>query len=84
MGPAAYVIAILGCADGSAACQPVATIPTQYESQAACSAATAGALAANSDFDFPTLVAECRTTRAVPAAQQKERPQAPDVVTREG
>lgn len=84
MGPAAYVIAILGCADGSAACQPVATIPTQYESQAACSAATGAVLAANSDFDFPTIVAECRTTRALPAAQQKEQPRAEGVVTREG
>jgi hypothetical protein len=84
MGPVAYVIAILGCADGSATCQPVATIPTQYESKAACSAATGTALAANSDFDFPTLVAECRTTRALPAAEGKEPRSSRDVVTREG
>lgn len=84
MGPVAYVIAILGCADGTAACQPVATIPTRYESQAACSAATGDVLAANSDFDFPTIVAECRTTRAVPAAQQLEQPAARNVVAREG
>ena len=84
MGPVSYVIAILGCADGSAGCQPVATIPTRYESQAACSAATGEALAANSDFDFPTLVAECRTTRAVPAAEGKEPRGSKGVVTREG
>jgi hypothetical protein len=84
MGPVAYVIAILGCADGSAACQPVATIPTQYESKAACSAATGSTLAANSDLDFPTLVAECRTTRAVPAAGGKEPGTSRRVVTREG
>ena len=65
MGPVAYVIAILGCADGSAACQPVATISTRYESQEACSVATASALAANSDFDFPTIVAECRAAPTV-------------------
>jgi hypothetical protein len=41
-------------------------------------------LAANSDFDFPTLVAECRTTRAVPAAGGKEPPTSRGVVTREG
>jgi hypothetical protein len=67
MGPSYFVIAILGCADGSAACTPVATVPTRYESQAACSAATAYALAANSDFDFPTIVAECRP-QAQPAS----------------
>lgn len=84
MGPVAYVIAILGCADGSAACQPVATMPTRYESQAACAAATGATLAANSDFDFPTLVAECRAAKAVPAAEQKERRRARDVLVREG
>ena len=84
MGPAAYVIAILGCADGSAACQPVATVETRYESQAACAAATSSALAANSDFDFPTLVAECRAVSTIPAAQSKERPVAKGVVVREG
>ena len=40
MGPGFYVIAILGCADGSAACTPVATMPTRYESRDACVAAT--------------------------------------------
>ena len=73
MGPATYVIAILGCADGSAACQPVATMATRYESQATCAAATASTLAANSDFDFPTLVAECRPATAIPAAVKEDR-----------
>ena len=68
MGPVTYVIAILGCADGSVACQPVATMPTRYESEASCSAATATTLAANSDFDFPTIVARCRPASAIPAA----------------
>ena len=70
MGPGFYVIAILGCADGSAACTPVATMDTRYESRAACSAAAEPVLAANSDFDFPTLRAECRPAKA-PAAERK-------------
>ena len=70
MGPAFFIIAILGCADGSTGCAPVATMPTRYESREACAAATAPALAANSDFDFPTLMAECRPAKA-PAAQRK-------------
>ena len=72
MGPVAYVIAILGCADGSAACQPVATMTTRYESEAACAAATASTLAANSDFDFPTIVAQCRPATPIPAAVKGE------------
>lgn len=84
MGSIAYVIAILGCADGSLACQPVTTVATRYESQAACSAATGAALASNSDFDFPTLVAECRAVSTIPAAQSKERATPRGVVSREG
>ena len=55
-----FLIAILGCADGSVQCTPVMTVPTRYESQQACEAATSAALMANSNFDFPSLVAECR------------------------
>lgn len=72
MGPAYYVIAILGCADGSAQCTPVATVPSRYESEAACSAASATALEARSDLDFPTLLAECRSV--TPAAASAAEP----------
>lgn len=75
MGPGYFVIAILGCADGSAACTPVATVPTQFYSEAACSAATAQALIRNSDFDFPTIVAECRAVvRPASASSEEVRP----------
>jgi hypothetical protein len=69
MGPGFYVIAILGCADGSADCTPVATMPTRYESRDACQAASESALAASGDFDFPTLLARCRPAKA-PAAER--------------
>ena len=75
MGPGFFVIAILGCADGSAACTPVATMPTRYESRATCAAATAPALMANGDFDYPTILAECRPAKA-PAAQRPPMPRA--------
>ena len=70
MGPGYFVIAIMGCADGAAACAPVMTMPTRYESQEVCAAATSDALLANSNFDFPTLLAECRPA-AQPAAAEK-------------
>ncbi|MCW3797792.1 hypothetical protein OMW55_08245 [Sphingomonas sp. BN140010] len=84
MGPVAYVIAILGCSDGSAACTTVQTMPAHYASEASCSAATGSVLAQSTDFDFPTIVAECRAVRSVPAAQAKERPTRTGVLTLEG
>ena len=64
MGPAAYVIAILGCADGAGQCTPVATLPARYESEATCFAATGEALVDSIQADFPTIVAQCRPAAA--------------------
>jgi hypothetical protein len=60
MGPGFFLIAILGCADGGGSCTQVTTLQTRYANQEECSAATATALEANNDFDFPTLLARCR------------------------
>lgn len=67
MGPAAYVIALLGCADGAAQCTPMVTLPARYESEATCNAATGGALADGASFDFPTIVAQCRAAETLSA-----------------
>ena len=69
-----YVIAIMGCPDGSTQCTPVATVPTHYGSQEECAAGTQRALLANNDFDFPTLIAECRATRT-PASASQDAPE---------
>ena len=74
MGPGYFIIAILGCADGSTDCTPVATPPARYASMEACSAASGTALIDNSDLDFPTLVAECRPM-AAPASASEDRAQ---------
>jgi len=63
MGAGYFVIAILGCADGSASCQTVATLAPRYENAAQCAAARDGALDSNSDLDFPTLIAQCDRLR---------------------
>jgi hypothetical protein len=78
MGPAYFVIAILGCADGGTACTPVATLPTQYSSEDKCVEATGAALIENSEFDYPTLVARCRpaetkSAEAKPQPREKRR-----------
>jgi hypothetical protein len=75
MGPAYFVIAILGCADGGSACTAVATLETRYASEAQCSAASGAALIDNSDLDYPTLVAQCRKAE-VNSAEAKEKPRA--------
>lgn len=82
MEPVYYVIAIFGCADGSTQCTPVATVPTHYSSQAACSAGTQGALLANSDFDFPTIVAECRAETPRKSAAQEAPEELPSAMAR--
>jgi hypothetical protein len=70
MGPGYFIIAILGCSESSGACIPVMTVPTRYESEAACVAATEGALLANSNFDFPALLAQCRSVARPAAAEE--------------
>jgi hypothetical protein len=74
MGPGYFVIAILGCADGGSSCTQVATLQTRYESAAQCSAATLGALEANTGFDYPTLLARCRPGAAASAEAERARP----------
>ncbi len=59
MGPGIFLIAIFGCGEGHATCQPVRMLETRYESHAACMAATDNALIRNSDIDYPTVVAQC-------------------------
>jgi hypothetical protein len=80
MGPAAYMIAILGCADSGASCQTVAMMPARYESPAQCAAARESALDVSSDLDFPTLIAECRATGATPASAGTASPLLKDAV----
>ena len=59
MGPAIFIIAIMGCGEGDAPCQQVRMLEARYESQAACTAATEAALAQNTDIDYPVVAAEC-------------------------
>ena len=77
MGPGYFVIAILGCADGGSSCTQVATLQTRYENSAQCTAATASALEANNDFDYPTLVARCRQGAAPASAKSQRLPLIP-------
>ena len=64
MGPAFYIMAILGCGEADTACQQVAVEESRYESVEACNAATEGALGAHTDLAFPVVVAQCKPAGA--------------------
>jgi hypothetical protein len=77
MGPGTFLIAILGCGEAEAPCQQVRTLDSQYESQAACTAATDQAILSNSDVDYPVIVARCIAAGKAPPrlkANEVERP----------
>ncbi|HEX2764554.1 MAG TPA: hypothetical protein VHM92_12030 [Allosphingosinicella sp.] len=59
MGPALFVIAIMGCGESDASCTTVRTLEARYETRAACIAATQDAVAGNADIDYPVVVAQC-------------------------
>ena len=59
MGPAFYVMAILGCGEADTACQQVGVTQAQYESADACTAATADAVGRHGDLLYPVVVAQC-------------------------
>ena len=61
MEPLAFVIAILGCGDGGAACQRIAFEPVRYETRSSCMAAVQNALAQHTDLMFPQVHARCET-----------------------
>ena len=79
-----YIIAILGCGEAEAPCQPVRTLEARYESQAVCTRETEAALASNSDVDYPVIVAQCLAAGATAeglAPGQVERPGSGSVTT---
>jgi ABC-type hemin transport system ATPase subunit len=77
MGPAIFIIAIMGCGEADAPCQQVRTLEARYESQAACTAATEAALIQNSDVDFPVVAAECVAAGARPSPPRADQVQRP-------
>jgi hypothetical protein len=70
MHPVFYVIAILGCSDGSQACRQQRVEPIRYETPAACQAAMPAALERNTDLDFPTIEAACQVNGPTIAREQ--------------
>lgn len=68
MAPAFFVLAILGCGDAGDLCSEARVLPVRYTSVQACQAAAPDMLARNTDLDFPSLAASCRSSTARIAA----------------
>jgi hypothetical protein len=64
MGPAFYIMAILGCGEADTACEQVATVESRYESIDACNAATSAQVERHADLLYPVVVAQCQQAGA--------------------
>ena len=73
MEPLFYVMAIMGCGDGSAQCAQARVETAQYHSITQCQAAMPAALARNSDLDYPVVSATCQAQGARLAQSRSAR-----------
>lgn len=75
MEPLYFVMAIMGCGDGSVNCAQARVEPLHYQSISACQAAMPSALARNSDLSYPVISATCRSNsrRMVQAHRNNRR-----------
>jgi hypothetical protein len=60
MEPLFYVMAIMGCGDGSQQCTQARVEPAHYATIQQCQAQMPAALARNTDIDFPEISAACQ------------------------
>lgn len=68
MGPAFYILAIMGCGDAAIECQQITRAESVFRTEEACLAETEAALIGASHQPYPMLVAECRNVSAQVAA----------------
>ncbi|MEO6215578.1 MAG: hypothetical protein ABIO86_06080 [Sphingomonas sp.] len=61
MEPLYFVMAIMGCGDGSSNCAEARVEPVRYATVQQCQAAMPTALIRNSDIDYPVVSAACRS-----------------------
>lgn len=60
MEPVFFVLAIMGCGDGNAACSEQRIESTHYSTVQQCRAALPAALARNTDISYPVIAGACR------------------------
>lgn len=67
MGPAIFVMAIMGCGEAEAPCLEVGRVDARYESREACVAETEAQVLRHAGIDYPVVVAQCLPAGARPA-----------------
>ena len=74
MEPVFFVMAILGCGDGNAACTEARIDPAHYSTAAQCRANMPSALARHTDLSFPVIGAACRANGPLIVARTTAAP----------
>ncbi|MGF1550786.1 MAG: hypothetical protein ACFBQW_09730, partial [Sphingomonadaceae bacterium] len=77
MGPATFVIAILGCGEGDAPCRELALAEPRFASVVECGAAADEALLGFADAAYPVLLAQCRAEGGGTVAVTADEPLLP-------
>lgn len=72
MKAAFIVMSILGCDDSGANCLPVASVEQQWQTIAACDAASENHLAKYVNINYPMVVAVCQTANTTALADSTE------------
>ena len=73
MEPVFFVMAILGCGDGNAACVQARVEPAHYSTAAQCQAALPVVLARHTDLSYPVISAACRPNGARVASTSRAK-----------
>jgi hypothetical protein len=73
MEPLYFVMAIMGCSDGTTNCAQARVEPVHYMSIQQCQAAMPAALIRNSDIDYPVISAACRSVGQQLVANRQDR-----------
>jgi hypothetical protein len=72
MKAAFIVMSILGCDDAGATCTPIAQVEQQWQTIAACDAASEAQLARYTNVNHPMVVAVCQTADSTALADSTE------------
>ena len=72
MKAAFIVMSILGCDDSGASCTPVAQVQEQWQTIAACDAASEAHLSHYTNVNYPMVVAVCQTADSTALADSTE------------
>lgn len=74
MGPGYFILAIMGCGDGTAMCQEVRDTGRVYRSEVECLADSEATLMSASELSYPEIMVECRAISPQVAQRRMANP----------